>query len=157
MGLVRIREISENEYNTFAKVCAESFADKIDRFPYRGGYIDGSLLKIDAGLGRRIFGVLDDGVPAGLMELGVDDEFNCRIFVIAVRADSRGQSFGAAFIDFAVYKADAAGMDKVTLKIFPDDTQIRDWFYSRGFFMDDKGNMEINVKNAVHTCCRHDK
>lgn len=155
MGLVRIREINENEYDVFAAVCAEAFAEKLEQFPYRGGYLDGGLLKIDSSLGRQIFGVLDDGVPAGLMELGIDDDFNCHIFTMAVKKDSRGQSFGTALIDFAVYKADTSGMEKVTAKIFPEDTKLRDWFYLHGFFMDSEGNLEIVVKNAVHTCNCH--
>lgn len=157
MGLVRIREINEDEYDIFAKVCAKSFAGKLEQFPYRGGYIDGGLLKIDAGLGRQIFGVLDDGVPAGLMELGIDEKFNCHIFILAVAKESTGQSFGTAFIDFAVYKADMAGMDKVTIRIFPEDSKLRDWLYAHGFSLKEGGNMELIVKDAVHTCGCHNK
>ena len=157
MGLVRIREIKKEEYKEFAKICVNGFEDISEKLPYRGAYMDEKLLEIDSGLGRQLFGVLDDGVPAGFMELGIDDEFNCHIFIMSIVKESRHQSFGTALIDFAVYKADVAAMEKVTIKIFPEHTILRDWLYKQGFSLGENGVMELIVKNAVHTCnCRHE-
>lgn len=152
MGLVRIRKINEDEYDVFAKVCADAFSDKKERFPYRGAFIDKRLLEIDCSIGRQLFGAFDGDEPAGLLEIGTDDDFNCVIYIIAVDKRFRGGSIGSGFIDFSIYKAQNSGMEHVVSKIFSEDLKLRDWFYKRGFFMDSDGNLKISVKEASHGC-----
>ncbi|MGN0383796.1 MAG: GNAT family N-acetyltransferase [Eubacterium sp.] len=155
MNPIRIRPLKYEDYEQFVNVIKEGYSDKSSN-SYKDiiNNITVDKLHSDAQTCNMLFGFFEKDEPVGVLELGLDENYDSCINIIAVIPEYRKKGYGFALLDYAVFKVEESAMTILTAKVDNDDNYAIDWFKKYGFIYDGKGKLIFDTRNRKHCCHR---
>jgi diamine N-acetyltransferase len=137
---VRILPISADELERCAEVIRESFMTVAKEFgltsencPTNGAFIKTQRLIEDIEKGNRMFGLYEDNMIKGFMQLEYNSGRGVIIEKLAVLPSSRHLGYGKMLLDFAEETAREMGGIKLLAAIIEENGVLKNWYLENGF------------------------
>ncbi len=140
MASIIIRAITKDELENCVVLIRESFSTVAKEFhltrencPTNGAFIEGSHLNSDWKNNNRMYGLFEDSVMLGFMELKLKASDSYELEKLAVHPRYRHLGYGGLLIDCAKKLASEAQVQKITLGMIEENTRLKEWYKTHGF------------------------
>lgn len=145
-----IKEATLNDCEVIVKLIRDSFRDVARRFsltkdncPKHPSNCDSSWIESDISRGVQFFILYADENPIGCVAIEKANAGVCYLERLSVLPEMRGKHFGIRLVHHALESAASKGVDKVSIGIINEQTELKEWYIRLGF-------VETQTKNFPH-------
>lgn len=112
---------------------AEQFGLTPENCPTNGAFMPYSRLLSDFENGAFMFGIYQNDILAGFMQLKNKGNGIFELEKLAVLPEFRHLGLGARLLNFACEEVKSFGGKKITIGIIEENVQLKNWYISQGF------------------------
>lgn len=142
-----IKEATLNDREVLVKLIRDSYRDVAHRFsltkdnyPKHPSNCTSSWIESDISRGVQYYILYADENPVGCVAIEKASDDVCYLERLSVLPEMRGKHFGISLVQHGLKCAASKGVDKVSIGIIDEQTELKEWYAKLGFVVTEINN-----------------